>query len=126
MAERQQQWRRDKQIEAYADFVGAGADLNFAVDRLQNSGTDSQRAENMTELKAAVVRFSNAYNRVLIVAHPAVRPLAVQIVARVQDIGEAIDKEPLDDKAIDQLLVAAAELRQQLSEEARKQLGFDD
>src|SRR5437899_1000214 len=85
MTEREQRWRRDKQIEAYANFVGAAADFTFAVDRYQTGETDDQRSAAMTELKAAVIPFHYAFHRALIVAHESARPLVDRIADGVHE-----------------------------------------
>lgn len=124
MTERLQQWRRDKQIEAYSDFIGACADAAFAVDRYQSSDTEAERGEALVEMKDSIIRFHNAFHRLLIVAPPSVRSVVDEITDGVNTVAKEIDKVPRDDEAINRILVKSAGLRVKLSEEARRTLGF--
>jgi hypothetical protein len=123
-SERENQWRRDQQMEAYSELTAACADVAGAISVEMSAKTSDEHADARTEGNAAMLRFHNALHRNYIVASPAVRPVVDRLSRAMRAaIGEA-QKSKRNDKVLSDHLVEAADLRKELSETAGNDLGF--
>jgi hypothetical protein len=66
--EREQQWRRDRQIDAYTELIAAGADASIAVSNRLTALTAQQHADANIAETIAQIKFHNALHRAMLVS----------------------------------------------------------
>jgi hypothetical protein len=123
--ERDQQWRRDKQIDAYTELIAVSADATIAAGNRLSALTAEQRADASRLETASQVKFHNALHKATLVSPSLIRAIIDQLGEANRAVLTEMEKEDKDRAAVEKQIVRGADLRKELVRAARKDLGFE-